>query len=448
MKKTLFAAVMGALTAIAIAGLTFAQTYPPNIPVVSGPASISPNDLFQDVVNGYPSAQSQYVNALLLGNYGATLVGNNPENALIGGDFTTNLFQRSTSTGSITTSQTYVADRWSSWSGASTTLTVSKQTGASDIPPGANASLRVNKASGAGVVQACTMQVIESSNAVRFQGQTAEFTFDAKAGSGFSAASSNLAVYVLTGTVADEGSASAGYSINAGIGSSGWTGANLIGGTTGFLIPISTGWARYGVAVPIPSGALEIAVAVCYTPVGTGTSSDWFEFGKAQFVTNSSLTSFAGSAGAALSTNDSRMKSFARRYAPLEALLQYRYYYLINEFDTAGVVQSPAGYYVDTTHCQIAFPLPAPMLKAPTIVNSAITNATFTVAQVGGTPAAGAALAGSGNSGLILAVGSTPAAPFTVGVASFITAAKTQYAGCALLSTAAGAGSFGFNAEL
>ena len=294
------------------------------------------------------------------------------------------------------------------------------------------------------------MQVIESVNVYRFQGQTAGFTFEAKAGSGFSAASSNLAVYVLTGTTADEGATNAAYSINAGGGGSAWTGANLIGGTTGFLIPITTGYARYGVAVPIPAAATEIAVAICYTPgTGTsGTSADWFEFGKAQFVPNSSLTSVAGSSGAALAVNDTRMKSFARRPAPLEALLQYRYYYLINEANTVGVVQSPGGYYVDTTHCQIAFPLPAPMRTTPTIVNAAITNSTFTVAQSGGTPAAGAALAGSGNSGLILAVGSTPAAPFTVGVASFITAAKTQYAACNLLSTAAGSGSFGFNAEL
>ena len=147
--------------------------------------------------------------------------------------------------------------------------------------------------------------------------------------------------------------------------------------------------------------------------------------------------------------------AFTRRQQTLEQLLQYAFYYQWNDETTANLPIGPAGYYNSTTACEIDFPLPSPLFKAPTIVNSAITTSTFTVAQSGGTPAAGAALAGTGNSGLILTVGSNTTAvttPATVAALnhatlSFITAAKTQYAACQLLSTNVTTAWFAVNAE-
>src|SRR5580692_1144988 len=99
MKKTLFAA---GLLALGLGGTLVAQTI--LIPQVQ---SIGPNDLFQDVVNGAPQAGNFYAPAAMLGNYSASLGGNNPENILIGGDATTNLFQRGTTGSSVTTTLTY-----------------------------------------------------------------------------------------------------------------------------------------------------------------------------------------------------------------------------------------------------------------------------------------------------------------------------------------------------
>jgi hypothetical protein len=193
MKKTL----LGAVSAVALLGaasLALAQT-PPQV------SAIGPTDLFQDVVGGYGQVQSWFVNALTLANYAATQPGNNPENAIVGGDFSTNLFQDGTSVGSVAGTITYVADQWAAWGGTTTVITGTQQ---ADAPAGYLDSLRINKASGTGgTVPACVVQEIPSANSYRFQGQTAEFDFHAKAGAGFSSATSALAVSIVYGTGTD-----------------------------------------------------------------------------------------------------------------------------------------------------------------------------------------------------------------------------------------------------
>ena len=327
MRKSLIAAAVGCF---AFAGLALAQSYPP--PQVQ---SIGSSDLFQDVVQGVGQAESYYATSAQMGAYGSTLNGGNWDNALIGGDFAQNLFQRGTSVSTAGTTYyvAYGADRWFTWGGTSTPTTMTQQTGAGDFPVKTSASYRINKASLTGTAQICTSQIVESSYGYRMQGQTVEFTFDAKAGAGFSAASSNLAVYVSTGTVADEGSTYMAYGLNAhgGAGTTAWTGQKNLGGTGGFLIPISTNWTRYGVAVPIASTANEVGVSICYTPVGTGGATDWFEFAKAQLDINPALTPVVGSAGIILAQNDPRQKSYSHRPTGVEAQLQYRYYYEVKE---------------------------------------------------------------------------------------------------------------------
>ena len=116
MKKNYIAAGLLALNLVGAASYGISQVI--NIPQVT---VIGPTDLFQDVVGGAPQAGNVYAPASLLGNYGATLTGNNPENWLIGGDATTNLFQRATTGSSVTTTLTYGGpDRWAYWSGTNT----------------------------------------------------------------------------------------------------------------------------------------------------------------------------------------------------------------------------------------------------------------------------------------------------------------------------------------
>jgi hypothetical protein len=236
------------------------------------------------------------------------------------------------------------------------------------------------------------------------------------------------------------------FTVNGG-GATGWAGGV---NATAAVIPLSavSTAGRFAAIASIPATATEVGVSFCYT-AGTTSSNDYVALTGIQLVRAPQLASFASATVGynSASANAPQLTSFRRVATANDQMRQYRYYYQINEYDTAGVAQGPTGYYVDTTHCQVSWPLPAPMFKSPTIQNAAITNSTFQVVQTGGTPAAGAALAGSGNSGLILAVGSTPSAPFTQATASFITGAKTLDAACQLISTASGAGNFGFTAE-
>jgi hypothetical protein len=380
-KRSWIAAGLGVL-GLAFGGLALAQVYPP--PQVT---SIGPTDLFQDVVGGAAVTGNVYANALQVGTYGQTLAGGNPENILVGGDMGTNLFQDGASVGSITTTITYTADQWAAWSGAATTLTVTQQTGATDITAGFTASLRVNKGSGAGVVPACILQEVLSADSVRFQGTTAEFDFHAKAGPNFSAASSNLNVSIVYGTGTDEGVSKLAFAFNAGGGgSSTWTGqANA---AANLAVPINTSWNRYSVVAPIPATATELAVIICYTPVGTGVAGDWYEFTGAQLVRNPALTTVAGAAGAVLTANDTRAKSFSRRLNADEARLQYNYYYRINESATVLNIRASCGISTASiANCLV--PFPGPMRVAPTMTYTAGFEASATTASTSATVCTG-----------------------------------------------------------
>lgn len=433
-KKILF----GALASCLWIGAAFAQAVP--VPIVP---SIGPADVFQDVVNGVPQANNYYATAAQIGTYGQTLGGGNYENGLIGGDFTTNLFGHGTSVAPAASTYyvTYVANNWFTWASTSTPPTVTQQTGAADITPAFGASLRVNKGSLTGTAQICTGQVVETANALRFQGNTVEFDFHAKAGATFSAASSNLAVYISYGTGTDEGSTKFAYGLNAtgGAGTTAWAGQINLGGTAGYLVPISTTWGRYSVVAPMPTTAVEIAVAICYTPVGTGTATDWFEFTGAQLVRNSALTSVAGASGAVLNVNDTRAKSFARRLSAEEAVLQQRYLYTISESATSGALQSGAGNGASTTTCSLYFPFPVLMRAAPTFVaeGTALSNLTWTITHV----VTATALA---TTYLVTLGANTPnGASMTATVASGLTAGQT-----CVLTSANGGSRLTWSAEL
>lgn len=416
MKRILLAAV----GLLALGGAALAQ--PVTLPQVQ---SIGPNDLFQDVVGGQPQAGSFYASGALLGN----AVSSANDNALIDGDFGQSLFSHGTSVGSITTATKYTANNWFAWSGSATTLTVTQQTGASDVPSNFGASLRVAKTS-TGVVQSCIAQEVESDNSYRFQGQTAEFDVHALEGAGFSDAASSLKVYIVTGTNTDEGSVNLAFGINGGGGGSGgWTGqANA----AAISVPISTTWSRYSVVAPIPSGAKEIGVALCWTPVGTSPSNDYFEFTGAQLVTNNLLSAVAAtsSTGVELAVNDGRAKAFVRRQTATETVDQQRWIYTISESASTGAQQVAAGNGATTTTCQLTVPFTVTQRAAPTFVaeGTALTTTTWTITHV----ATATALASTFL--VVLGANSPNSGSLTATVASGLTAGQT----CTLTSANGG----------
>lgn len=403
MKKWLsLAAAVGLLIGGAVAAVGQGN-FTPSAPKVQ---SIGPTDLFQDVVGGQPQAGNYYAPATLLGNYSASLAGNNPENALIGGDATTNLFQRATTGASVTATVTYGGpDRWAYWSGTATAMTVSRDTTAADVPSNYQASFKMARTSGqTGILPVCMAQEVESVNVFGFQGQTAEIDFHAIPGANFSAASGAVVAYLISGTSTDEGMQKLAWGLNAGGGgSTAWTGVV----NTGVTVNV-TGSARYTVAIPVPAGATELGVAICYTPVGTAGTNDYVTLSGIQLVRNSGLSSIAGTAGAALLPNSTAAKAFSRRPQGIETILQERYFYNISEAANTSAFASCWNSAVTDSQCLIQFPVQ--MRIAPVFTGDGGLTAGFAVMTTvaGGTLGACSALAVSTN------VASTVATPTSI----------------------------------
>ena len=445
MKKFLqFTAVLLASTALASA-----QIYnPPQVP------SIGPNDLFQDIVNGVGQAPNYYSS---IGTIAGTVGVGFWNNFLIGGRADDNLWQVGTTGSSVTGTLTYGGpDMWAYWSGTNTAMTVSKVSTAAALPAGSANTFRMQRtAAQTGVVQMCMAQEISSKNSYYLQGKVAELDLNVYTGANFSG--TGMTAYIITGTATDEGTVNLAYGLNTGGGgAAGWTGqANA----TAAVIPLGAVSTAYRVAAiaNIPATATEVAVALCYTPVGTAGTTDALYFDNIELREKGTLSNFVNAtAGYVMNssvisavingtTQYATIPGFYRRLAEDEAKAQYAYYYRVNEGGTAGLIQG-SGYYDTTTHCSINFTFPQPMYKTPTLdeTTSSITTATWKISP---TAVAPVALAGTGSSGAILQVGSTAAAPLTMGSVSFITTTETQYIACNLVAEAGG-GYFGFNARL
>jgi hypothetical protein len=427
MRRFILAAA--SLAALAILALSpevpraLAQFIPPTSPI-----QIGNTDLIPCTPGGVPTANQPYCQAVQLAGY----VGSLPTkgNVLIGGDASTNLFQRATSGSSVTTTVTYGGpDRWAYWSGTSTAMTVSQDTTAADLRPNTKAAFKMARTSGqTGVVQMCMLQEVESVNVYPFQGQIAELDFDAITGANFSPASGNLTAYIITGTGTDQGvagSASVAFGLNAGGGGSGgWTGqANATAAVIATGAAGSSG--RYAAIGTIPAGATEIAVAICMTPVGTAGTNDYVALQNIQLVRNpaAKVNTLLGYSCDNQSNALMQCTAFDRsRNAAVEASLQQRYYYQLTE--TAAIVPVAPCSAVDTTHtnCLVQFPVPMRAAPALTFANGFASPTSTTQATLGACTTLTAAttvastVAGTLNALVNCAATTIPAA----GIASFL----------------------------
>lgn len=348
------------LAGLAAAALLITPAFAQSLPQVQ---KIQSTDLFQDIVGGVAQAGNQYASALLMTGYNNSTA--KPLSVLIGGNSDTNLYQRGTTGASQTTTIAYGGpDRWAYWSGTATAMTVSKDTTAADLPSSAYASaFKMARTSGqTGVIQMCMTQEVESVNTTMFQGQTAELDFHATAGANFSAASSTIKAYIVYGTGTDEGVSKLAFQFNAGGGgSSTWAGQT---NATAAAIVISSVSGRYAAVAAIPSTATELAVILCYTPVGTAGTNDYVAFSGIQLTRNSSLTSAASATVGYSCDTQITCTSFDRRLQGLETTLQQRFYYEIDESAAIAVIAPCAA--VDTTHTNCIIQLPTTMRIAPT----------------------------------------------------------------------------------
>lgn len=350
-----------------------------NIP--AGPPAITGVELIPadtSLANGAPP-QTVTIPSSLLGSINAKV------NRLIGGDFATNLWQRGTSFASITpTTSTITADRWAVYSSGNT-VTVNKQTGASDTMPtnGLYASMRVVRPSGTDVSQICVGQTLDKQAASALIGNNAVFSTYALAGAGFAAGvtASNVTVTIAYWTAADSATpltntdafmkgTITGYTAAVGGVSSGTTGTVASGVAT---IPISTTWTRYAAYAAIPTTATGVGVKVCYTPAAatTGTATEWFEIEGAQ------LQAMPSTVSASLASGVTSPTGFERRDPAIEELLQYRYNWGFQE--VAGLKSGTFALCVATGNVDIGFVPPVPMYIEPTTATSTLTAGTFSI---------------------------------------------------------------------
>jgi hypothetical protein len=242
------------------------------------------------------------------------------------------------------------ADRWCFYS--ATSMTGNQST---DVPSGFQYSLKLQRPAAATTTNSIYgFQIIESVNMRDLAGQTVVVSFWAKAGANLSSTSSQLGTGVITGTVADQGSAT---SLGA------WTGS----ATSGSLLQsLTTTWTKYSYTATVAANALEMNLYFAFTPTGTAGADDSVYITGVQLERGSNATSFE-----------------FRDYGS-ELQRCYRYFVQYSVTATAGnVAFVTSGYMFNTTQYESVYIYPVEMRTAPTLTTNALSN--FTLRLTGGT---------------------------------------------------------------
>lgn len=317
----------------------------------------------------------------------------NFRNLLIGGDFSTNPFQRGTSTASsISSTVTYQADRWFGVGGATSALIM--QTTTNTTVPGFNTGLTVKRVSATTDTLAINVgQVLETADSLRAQGQTVCLSFWAAASANYSPANSALGVFIYSGTGTNQ--ASSASLMQAGSLTNQQTCNSTALGVTGAIssVALSTTMQRFFVIGKVPTSATQLGVMFQMTPVATAsgapTLADSYQLMGVQLeITSANATQASAAAYAS---------AFEHRATEVEVALCQRYFYQINE-PSAGVVLG-TGLAKTAAIGVLQVPLPVQMRVAPTVTttigNICVTNGaaaaqTVTTLAAIGTGAAGA----------------------------------------------------------
>ena len=125
----------------------------------------------------------------------------------------------------------------------------------------------------------------ESADSYRFAGQTVTFSFYARAGANYSAASSAFRAVVTSGTGTDQNILS------------GYTGAATVINATPTL---TTTWQRFSYTGTVAATVTEIGHTFFYVPVGTAGANDYAEVTGVQLELGSVATTFKRSAGGSI----------------------------------------------------------------------------------------------------------------------------------------------------
>jgi hypothetical protein len=156
----------------------------------------------------------------------------------------------------------YTLDRWQSYANAAVTVSQQVTGDTTNLPNIQYCARNKRTAASTSTAAIAFQQSFESINSIPFMGKTITFSFYARAGANYSAASNLLNYYVVTGTGTDQN----------------------IGGTyTGVAYPINTTatltttWQRFSATGTLSSSGTEMAFYFSQTPVGTAGANDYYE---------------------------------------------------------------------------------------------------------------------------------------------------------------------------
>jgi len=256
------------------------------VPTTANSPLTAKGDLF-----GYSTTQAR----VAVGNDGETLVADSStstglryqepkaSNPVLNSAF--QIWQRGTSISvAASTANAYTADRWAVVTGASVASTISRQvTNDTTNLPNIQYCGRFQRNSGqTGTSIMYISNSFESVNSIPFVGKTVTFSFYARKGADYSAASSILVSKVYSGTGTDQQS------------NTGYTGASAFINQNNTL---TTTWQRFTATGTISTSATELSIELSWTPVGTASTNDYFEVTGVQLEVGSVATPFKTYAG-------------------------------------------------------------------------------------------------------------------------------------------------------
>jgi hypothetical protein len=190
------------------------------------------------------------------------------------------IWQRGTS--STGGAYNYTADRWLNYRGAfAAGATFSR---VASTQTGFQYALKAQRDSGnTGLDVLHLRQGLETTDSLRFAGQTVTVSFYAKAGANFSPTSSILVSTIYQGEGTDQ----------AANNMTGWTGVTAIAQNN----TLTTSWQRFSQTTTISSAKTQIGIAFTYTPTGTAGADDSYQITGVQIETAATASAFSRQTG-------------------------------------------------------------------------------------------------------------------------------------------------------
>ena len=232
--------------------------------------------------------------AVTVGANGTTLVANSAatpgvawtgaeigKNILINGNAVIN--ERGATTATLTTSAKWAADRFFARRTSGSSGAQFERLTSTSLTAFPNA-IRIQRNSANSATDTLIIgQTVETLNTRPLQGKTVTFSFWARKGADYTAASDALLVRVYTGTGTDETGLGSAY--------------------TGTATPISqsatltTSWQRFSFSATLATDATQLQTTLQYVPVGTASADDYFDVTGFQLEVGSVATPFALASG-------------------------------------------------------------------------------------------------------------------------------------------------------